>query len=84
VLPRWTTGLGDGIVIADGAWGDTVVVMPGSSRDAPFSASAGEAAHAWHNALTGEIVPASERLDVATVFQSVPFALLEMSKPIGA
>jgi (1->4)-alpha-D-glucan 1-alpha-D-glucosylmutase len=84
VLPRWTTGLGDGIVIADGAWGDTVVVMPGSSSDAPFSASAGEAAHAWHNALTGEIVPASERLDVATVFQSVPFALLEMSKPIGA
>jgi maltooligosyltrehalose synthase len=44
----------------------------------------GDPSCAWRNALTGETTPPADRLNVATLFRSVPFALLEESQPIGA
>jgi len=93
VLPRWTAALGDGelrasdpkgsdrmrehgVLIDPRAWSDTVLLLPQDLR--------GDPSCAWRNALTGETTPPTDRLSVATLFRSVPFALLEVSQPIGA
>jgi (1->4)-alpha-D-glucan 1-alpha-D-glucosylmutase len=71
-LPRWTTGLADGSPLPTGevVWGDTTIPLPEQLRGR------------WHNALTGETHAASA-LSVALLFQSIPFALLEVSRPVG-
>jgi malto-oligosyltrehalose synthase len=76
VVPRWTAALGDGVLIGPRTWSDTVLVLPQDRRGDPLPA--------WRNALTGETTPATDRLNVALLFRSVPFALLEASQPIGA
>jgi maltooligosyltrehalose synthase len=95
VLPRWTVALGDGVAISPRAWSDTVLLLPRDLRGEALRASsqtrftsdessAGESLDAWRNALTGETLPATDRLNVSMVFRTVPFALLEVSQPIGA
>jgi (1->4)-alpha-D-glucan 1-alpha-D-glucosylmutase len=71
VLPRWTVALGDGPIISPEIWDDTTVPLPPQLR------------RTWHNALTGETTDPRAALHVGTLFQSVPFALLEESQPIG-
>ncbi|HEX2168038.1 MAG TPA: malto-oligosyltrehalose synthase [Longimicrobiales bacterium] len=71
-LPRWTAALGDSVAIDPEVWGDTAVELPPHLR------------RTWHNAITGETCSSEGALPAATLFQSVPFALLEVSQPIGA
>jgi (1->4)-alpha-D-glucan 1-alpha-D-glucosylmutase len=77
VLPRWTTRLGSAPP-DPAAWAGTTLPLPARLRGS------------WTNALTGEAVdsaapagtaPAREGavLDLAAVFRSVPFALLEQA-----
>jgi (1->4)-alpha-D-glucan 1-alpha-D-glucosylmutase len=72
VLPRWTAALGDSTLIDQEVWGDTSIPLPPQLR------------LTWHNALTGETLRAGGALHVAALLRSVPFALLEVSQPIGA
>ena len=72
VLPRWTAGLGQGPVTDADVWGDTTVPLPPQLR------------RTWHNALTGETHTQHGSIAVAKLFEAVPFALLEVSQPIGA
>lgn len=71
VVPRWTTTLAAGTLIEPRAWGDTAVLLPPQLR------------RTWHNALTGETLETQGTLQMATLFRSIPFALLEASQPIG-
>jgi (1->4)-alpha-D-glucan 1-alpha-D-glucosylmutase len=72
VLPRLTTRLADSSPLPTGhdVWGDTIIPLPEQLRGR------------WHNALTHETHAASA-LSVALLFESMPFALLEMSRPVG-
>ena len=72
VVPRWTTALGTHPLIDPEAWGDTALTLPPQLR------------RTWHNALTGETLETAGTLPMATLFSSIPFALLEVSQPIGA
>jgi malto-oligosyltrehalose synthase len=72
VLPRFTAALGDATVIPAAVWDDTSLPLPPQLR------------RTWHNALTGETIGPVGALPIATLFQSIPFALLEVSQPIGA
>ncbi|HEX6308570.1 MAG TPA: malto-oligosyltrehalose synthase [Longimicrobiales bacterium] len=72
VLPRWTAALGDATVIDPAVWQDTRVMLPPELRTR------------WHNALTAETYDASDALELRALFASLPFALLEVSQPIGA
>jgi (1->4)-alpha-D-glucan 1-alpha-D-glucosylmutase len=72
VLPRWTASLTDSTLVPADAWGDTALPLPPQLR------------RSWHNALTGETHGLGGSLEIAKLFQPVPFALLEVSQPIGA
>jgi (1->4)-alpha-D-glucan 1-alpha-D-glucosylmutase len=72
VLPRWTTALADGPIIRPDVWAETAIQLPPQLRQR------------WHNALTGETHAAAGTLRVSEVFRSVPFALLDVSQPVGA
>ena len=71
-LPRWSAALARDTVIEADAWGDTSLQLPPQLR------------RPWHNGLTGETLPAETALAVADIFRHIPFALLEVSQPIGA
>jgi (1->4)-alpha-D-glucan 1-alpha-D-glucosylmutase len=71
VLPRFTTRPGDALPVGE-AWGDTAIELPASLRCS------------WHNALTGRSVDAAERVSVSDLFRHIPFALLDLSRPVGA
>ena len=74
VLPRWTVAIADGTRIDSRAWHDTVVPLPPGMRAT------------WHNALTGQTFPATATaaLELESLFADLPFALLEVSQPVGA
>ncbi|HEX6134940.1 MAG TPA: malto-oligosyltrehalose synthase [Longimicrobiales bacterium] len=71
VLPRRTVTLGESPAIDPALWRDTRVPLPPGLRNR------------WHNALTGEITETGDTIQLRALFASVPFALLEVSQPIG-
>ncbi|MBR9990425.1 MAG: malto-oligosyltrehalose synthase [Gemmatimonadetes bacterium] len=71
VVPRWTALLPQGTTGPE-AWGDTALTVPPQLR------------RTWHNAITGETHGSGGALPAAEIFRAVPFALLEVSRPIGA
>ncbi|HSK19802.1 MAG TPA: malto-oligosyltrehalose synthase [Longimicrobiales bacterium] len=72
VVPRWSASLSRDALIDPDVWGDTALQLPPQLRQT------------WHNAITGETLPADTTLPLGNVFRQVPFALLEVSQPIGA
>lgn len=72
VLPRWSASLGDTAIVQPGQWGDTTIPLPADLRNA------------WHDALTNSTLPAADALYAQSLFTYLPFALLELSQPIGA
>jgi (1->4)-alpha-D-glucan 1-alpha-D-glucosylmutase len=74
VLPRWTAMLAEGRPrpVGPDVWGDTMLVLPGRLQ------------RPWHNALTRESHAAHGPTPVAALLGSLPFALLEPYRPVGA
>lgn len=70
-VARWSAALSGDALIDPAAWGGTALQLPPQLRGT------------WHNALTGDTLPAETALPLGEVFRHVPFALLEVSQPIG-